>query len=121
MAAGFQIKTKLFSDFDTQMGGEGGGRKLVSLEVSLGDSYTTGGEDVALLDIEAKAKEAGATLLGVQVNPSADGATLYTWDRVNGKILAFSAVGTEVVATTDLDTDPADHFQILALVNDGTA
>lgn len=33
---------------------------------------------------------------------STDGSTLFQWDKANGKIKAFSALGTEVTNSTDI-------------------
>jgi hypothetical protein len=44
------------------------------------------------------------TLNHVDISSATDGSTLFVWDAANGKIKAFSAVGTEVTNSTDISS-----------------
>ena len=44
------------------------------------------------------------TLTHLDIAPSLDGTTFFVWDAPNGKIKAFSAIGTEVTNATDISS-----------------
>ena len=60
--------------------------------------YATNGIAVAPTDFQPRLR----TLDHLDLSNSTDGTTLFVWDKANGKIKAFSAVGTEVTNSTDI-------------------
>ena len=68
--------------------------------------YATGGVSAPAASFNLR------SLDHVDVAPSLDGTTIYVWDKQNGKIKAFSAVGTEVSNSTDISSKT---FRYMAL------
>lgn len=85
-----------------------GGKVFIEAVVTMDDSYPTGGEAVAVATVEAAAKTAGfvvdlSALTGGVASCDSTGTYLGYWDQANGKLMAFSALGTQVTAETDLE------------------
>jgi hypothetical protein len=76
-----------------------GGSVPVTGNLNIGNSYTTGGEDIAATDFDANA----STLTDL-ICPSAslDGSIKFVFDSASAKVLAFNNAGTEVASTTNL-------------------
>ncbi len=73
-----------------------GNKQVVIADVDLDDSYPTGGEVLTAGKFGLMAIE------NVFISNPCIGSYLLSYDPANKKIKAFSAIGTEVVATTDL-------------------
>lgn len=74
------------------------GLKMVFLKITFDDSYPTGGESVGLANY-------GLTPASVShVSFEPDSTYIFAYDRTTDKILAYSALNTQVVDTTDLST-----------------
>jgi hypothetical protein len=84
---------------DKPRGGSAVARVITSIRRGTGNLgvYATGGVAVGPKDVFLKRR-----LGHLKLSPSSDGSTLFFWDRANGKIKAFTAVGTEVTNSTDI-------------------
>lgn len=73
----------------------------VPVSFTMSNSYSTGGDT---LSIPGGTDIRGKDLLLVHICTSSDGTRLYDWDgnRTTPKIKAYSAIGTEVAAATNL-------------------
>lgn len=100
------------STFDVLKGKEDLGFYIVEGTMNLG-TYATGGVAVAASDLDADASSIDRIICGL----SEDMSTLYGYDETNGKIVAVSAVGTEVTNSTDLGTDSTKHCPFIAIVS----
>jgi len=76
----------------------GSGLKMVFLKITFDTSYPTGGEVLGL----ASYGLTPANVSRVAFEP--DSTYIFTYDRANDKVLVYSALGTEVVDTTDIST-----------------
>jgi hypothetical protein len=77
-----------------------GARRRVLAQVNFDNSYPTGGYALtpAFFGLSAlDTVDCGSV--------SQAGTRLVSWDQVNGKLKVYSALGTEVVNTTDIHTD----------------
>lgn len=85
------VKSKKFRDAN--------GKEKIELivDITLSDSYATGGDDV---NLSAYVNSVDVILL----ENSVVGSYLLEVDRANNKIKAYSGVGTEVTSGTDLSS-----------------
>jgi hypothetical protein len=73
---------------------------LVPFTTTMSNSYATGGDTLTLPNIKGK------VLRQVIITASSDGTRLYNWNQsaTAPTIIAYSALGTQVTAATDLHT-----------------
>jgi hypothetical protein len=117
--------TSVYSESEYLTGGDAGGRVVVYGWGTCGTSYTTGGESVTIA-IVAAAVSGGldaslASIVHVQVGGvTEDGVNLISYDVTNSKVQAWTALTTEVAATTDLSAD-AKRFPVTIVVDPGNS
>jgi hypothetical protein len=93
---------------------EGEGDIIALCTITFDSSYPTGGEPIAVADVDAGAIAAGAALRTVIPSGSADqlgaGGYMPAWDETNGTIMMYEAGADaapldEVADTTDLSAE----------------
>jgi hypothetical protein len=76
----------------------GNGYKVTG-SITFDDSYPTGGEVIDATDFELGIGE--SEIVDLDTRPPADGANFSTYDKANGKVVLFTADGTEAADTSD--------------------
>lgn len=105
--------TKLFSDFDTALGGVARGHKLFVGKVAGSDDYATGGDPFTPALIDSRASELVALVI---CSVSTDGDFLYRWNgsTATPKLQSFNVSdNAETTAATDLSAKEAFCFALL--------
>jgi len=107
--------TKATSDFDTLIGGDAAGRKVVTGTYNGVVSYAAGGEAITAASIDSNATS--HTIRSLTFGDSNDQLTRYSYDRTNAKVTAFvNATGAQVADAVDL-TDAVDTADFTAIIS----
>ena len=107
--------TKEASTADTLHGARVTGHQRVAGLLNLG-TYATNGVAVAASDFISGST---GTIDHLQVEDSISGPYFYKWDKGNGKVEAYTAVGstvTEVSDSTDISA-ATENFRVIAFIS----